>query len=98
MTQRLLQIAEAHWVTLDGETAPNGVDLLDLPIDRFLNTIHAFALRGGTPESRRSFEIQLWVPPPGVVPTVGPWSPDAETAAFRGLKQALGSNGTAAPE
>jgi hypothetical protein len=44
-------------------------------------------------------EAQIWRPPPGqdlVLPSDSPWSAERETAAFAGLKAALGSGGTIA--
>lgn len=98
MTQRLLQLAEQHWVTIDGEAAMRGVDPLELPFDRLLNIVYHVATREGTPDDVRKFDIRLWVPPPGVAPTRGPWSAEAEADAFRALKAALGSKVTATPE
>lgn len=97
MTQKLLRLAQEHWVTLDGDAALTGIDLLSLPFDRFLNAVYRYATREGTPDSIRSFDIRLWVPPRGVAPTRGPWSAEAEAEAFRGLKNALGMKGTASP-
>lgn len=98
MTQKLLALAEEHWVTIDGEAALRGVDPIALPFDRLLNAVYHFAIRDATPDNVRKFDMRLWVPPPGVVPTRGPWSAAAETEAFRGLKNALGSKVTATPE
>lgn len=98
MTQKLLAIAEGHWVTIDGEAAWKGVDVLALPFDRFLNAIYRYATRDGTEDSIRRFNIRLWIPPAGVAPTRGPWSADAEAEAFRGLKNALGAKVTATPD
>lgn len=94
MTQKLLATIEEHWVTVDGEAALRGIDLMELPFDRFLNAVYHFATREGTVESIRRFDIRLWMPPPGVVPTRGPWSPEAETSAFKSLKASLGLNNT----
>lgn len=93
MTQRLRTLASRHWVSYDAEATLSGVDLLHLDFDRFLNVIYHFSTRAGSPEDIRRFDAQLWVPPRGVVPTEGPWAPDAETAAFRSVKAALGMKG-----
>jgi hypothetical protein len=91
VTQKLLRLADEHWVTIDGEAALRGVDPMSLPFDRFLNAVHHFATREGSPDAVRKFEIRLWMPPPGVVATRGPWSAEAETRAFKALKAGLGS-------
>lgn len=98
MTQKLLAIAEGHWVTIDGKAAWRGIDLLTMPFDRFLNAVYRYATKDGTPDSIRKFDIRLWIPPAGIAPTRGPWTPEAEMQAFRGLKAALGSKVTATPE
>lgn len=90
MTQRLLQLAARDWVEIDGEAALRESDLLQLPFDRFLNAIYHWETRDRPPEAVRKFEIMLWVPPPDVAPTVGPWSPEAETSAFKAVRAALG--------
>lgn len=82
---------------LDGEAAGRGIDLLDLPIDRFLNRVYHFATKGGDPTSIQRFDNRLWMPPPGVVATRGPWSVEAETSAFKAFKAALGMRDPAAP-
>jgi hypothetical protein len=97
VTQRLIRLAREHWVTLDGDAALLGLDLLALPFDRFLNAVYRFATKDANPDAVRSFDARLWIPPRGVVPTRGPWSPEAETNAFLGLKNALGMKGTASP-
>jgi hypothetical protein len=99
VTQKLLRIADEHWVTFDGPAALRGVDPLELPFDRFLNAVHHFAIKDGQPDAVRKFETRLWMPPPGVVATRGPWSAEAETQAFKALKAGLGNaKAPAAPE
>lgn len=89
MTQRLLGYARQHWVSIDGEYAP--LDPLDLPFDRFLNLTYVHATRDMDPAAVRRFDLRLWVPPPGdTTPAQGPWSAEAETAAFKAVKNALG--------
>jgi hypothetical protein len=90
VTQRLLDLADQHWVTLDGQTAMSGIDLLALPLDRFLNSVYHYATDGGDAAALRRFDTQLWMPPPGVEATRGPWSPEAETSTFQAVKAALG--------
>lgn len=94
MTQRLLAVAAKHWVTLDGDRAD---DILELPFDRFLNTIYRYATKGGNEVALAQYDQWLWMPPPGVVATRGPWSPEAEQSAFRSLKAALGIRDPAKP-
>lgn len=87
MTQRLVYLAGQHWPVIDGMLASQGVDPLSLPWDRFLNTIYWWATRDATSQAVAKFEAQLWRPPPNEAPAPGsPWSPEAETAAFKALK------------
>lgn len=70
---------------------------MDLPIDRFLNLVYWFIVREGDPEDIEKFKIRLWRPPPGVEPTSGPWSPEAETQSFRAFSaQVKGAESVAA--
>jgi hypothetical protein len=87
VTQRLIELADDLWVELDGDTDH---DPLLLPFDRFLNRIYAHAIRGRDPAAVQRFNTRLWMPPPGVVATRGPWSAEAETDAFRSVRAALG--------
>lgn len=67
-----------------------GIDLLELPVPRFLAVVYFWATRHADEVGRRKFDARLYQPPPGVVPTVGPWTAEAEQSAFRALKAGLG--------
>lgn len=88
MTIRLLRIVTDAWPDIDGHLAlASGIDPLELPIDRLLNLAWAWAIKpaehADDPEREiEAFRRRLWIPPPGVTPTAGPWTPEAETAAF----------------
>lgn len=69
--------------------ASRGIDTLALPMDRFLSLIYWWLTDGVSPQEIERFNIRLWMPPKGVVPTQGPWTPEAETSAFKSLKGAL---------
>lgn len=98
MTQRLLSHARRNWVRLDGKAVWSRIDLLDLPIDRFLNALYHDLSRELDEPARRRLDAMLWIPPPDVVPTAGPWSPQAETQAFKAVKAALGMRDPGAPK
>lgn len=88
MTIRLVRIVAASFDTIDGELAlSSGLDPLELPLDRFCNMAWAWAIRPAdhaeNPENEiKKFRARIWQPPAGVTPTAGPWSAEAETAAF----------------
>ena len=42
---RLIGVAAEHWDAIDGEAASRGVDLFELPPDRFLNAIYWWAVQ-----------------------------------------------------
>lgn len=67
-----------------------GLDLLELPLPRFLAAVYFWATRNGDDVAQKKFDAKLYMPPPGVVPTQGPWTPEAEQSAFRALKAGLG--------
>ena len=81
MTRRLLASAEYYWPQIDG--ASPSLDLLDLPVDRFLNHIYWWLTKDANAEGVQAFNVKLWMPPKGVVAVKGPWSVEEETSAFR---------------
>jgi len=94
VTARLLGMLRENWTVIEGErewVSPGAPDLLELPIDRLLNLTYYWGTRNGDEAEVRKFDARLWVPPKGVAPTEGPWSPEAETNAFRAFaKQVRG--------
>ncbi len=60
---RLLGIAQDNWGALDGQAASQGQDFLTLPIDRFCNLIHWWALQHV--KDPEDFERRLNKPAPG---------------------------------
>lgn len=91
MTLRLTNIALDHWREIDGfAVSQNMPDLRTLPLGRFCSFVYWWATRGADDEATKAkFDSRLWQPPPGEV-AQGPWSPEAETAAFASVKAALG--------
>ena len=87
MTQRLVHLAAQDWARFDGSLAVLGIDPLQLPPDRFLNAIYYWLVNGHSSDAVDKFNRRLWMPPKGVAPTRGPWSAEAETAAFQGFKK-----------
>ena len=62
---RLASIADDRWAEIDGEAAFNGVNLLDLRLDRFCNAILYWCYQ--RIEDREQFHFQLEQPIPGRV-------------------------------
>jgi hypothetical protein len=60
---RLFYAAITHWDKIDGQAALKGVDLLALPMHRFLNAIHYWMLE--RVENVDVYEYNLTKPPPG---------------------------------
>lgn len=89
MTLRLLHLADKNWAKFDGWAASRPFDPFDLTIDRLLNTIYFWATQHASQKDLAKFDSHLWMPPPDIAVTEGPWSPEAETAAFKGLAAAL---------
>lgn len=88
MTHRLLHLMEDRWETFDGWYAveASGNDPLDLPFDRLLSVVYYWATQEADEQEVQKFDTRLHRPPPGVVPTTGPWTAEAETAAFKSVK------------
>lgn len=90
MTQRLTAVAVDQWRDLDGyAVAHNMGRLSDMPLDRFTNFVWWWAVQGADQKDREKFERRLFMPPKGVAPTTGPWTAEAEAAAFGALQQGL---------
>jgi hypothetical protein len=87
---RLVMIALDNWREIEGFAVSQGLeDLRKMRLGRFCSFIYWYATRNAEDEaSKRKFDARLWQPPPGEV-AKGPWSPEAETAAFAGLKAGL---------
>lgn len=81
-----------NWRDIDGfAVSTNMPDLRDLPLDRFCNFVWYWATRNAETQADVSrFEARLWIPPKGIEAVAGPWSPESENAALRGLKASLG--------
>lgn len=92
MSARLVGIALANWLPLDGFAVGHGLPPLgDLPIERLCAFVYWWATRNAQEEKDVArFDRQLWLPPaPDVEVKAGPWSPEAEMASLRGLKASL---------
>jgi len=91
VTLRLLLLADTHWTRFDGWAWARGVDVVELEVGRLAHLVQFWATEGAESEADlRKFEAQLWVPPAGVVPDRGPWSPEEENRAFAALKSSIG--------
>lgn len=90
MTTRLIAIASHNWRSFDGWCASRNVDPLELPLDRFLNTVYYWATRNGDEDSIKKFDRKLWIPEKGKeIPRESPWSAENETNAFKALKKMI---------
>lgn len=101
MTGRLLGLLEENLTVIEGEVALHDptVDLLEMPLPRLLNLVYFWGIRNGDENEIRKFDTRLWRPPPGEIPTEGPWSAEAETNAFRAFaKQIRGESPPDGPE
>jgi hypothetical protein len=94
VTLRLTALALDSWRELDGfAVSQNMPDLRTLPLFRFASFVYWWATRNAEDATARmKFDSHLWMPPPGEV-AQGPWSVEAETSAFAGLKAGLGGRG-----
>ncbi len=78
---------------MDGEAVTQGFDPLDLPVDRFLNWVWHTITKGMDDKARRSFEIEVYRPLPGMTlddVTDGPWSDEEATRSFMALAGQIG--------
>lgn len=90
MTVRLCAVAVERWDDLDGwAVSKNLPNLGTLPLERFTHMMWFWLTDGGEQKDIDKLRAQLWRPPPGVIPTRGPWSPEAETASFMALKRSV---------
>ena len=62
---RLFYIAQDRWPEIDGQASLNGVDLMSLPIYRFINAIYAWSLE--RVEDRQKFDDAIFAPIAGRV-------------------------------
>jgi hypothetical protein len=64
-TVRLASTATSYWARIDGQYTGQGVDLLSLPLSRFLNVVQAWALERMSGEDAEQWLIELDTPLPG---------------------------------
>lgn len=88
VTLRLLYVAAERWVEIDGEAASNGADLLDLPLDRFLNAVYYWAIQRVDVEDRDMWLAKLYEPLPGREPS--PETVKMEMESFAEFASAFG--------
>lgn len=77
---------------LDGLAVSLGMaDLRTLPLSRFVNFVWWALTRNAQSDADiAKLKAKLWRPPPEAEVVEGPWSAEAEMAAFRNLKAAMG--------
>lgn len=59
---RLASLAAEHWSEIDGEAAFNGVNLLDLRLDRFCNAILYWCYQRVEDRERLMFQLEQPIP------------------------------------
>lgn len=96
VTLSLLDLAARHWASFDGWC--RDIDPWELPAHRMLSFIYHWATEGAEESQLQKFDRRLWMPPPGVEATEGPWSREAEMSAFRGLASQLHVKTTGEPD
>lgn len=91
MTARFAGVAIDNWDDFDGWALTQGIEWVpDLPLSRFCHLVWFWMTQGAEKESDvDKMRSKVWRPPVGTVPTKGPWTPEAETAAFMSLKKAV---------
>lgn len=91
MTARLIDHAASTWSELTGWSLSRGITepLTDLPLSRFEALVWWFVIKDAEPDDVERIRARLWQPPKGVAPKTGPWSAEAEMAAFSAVKAKL---------
>jgi len=91
VTVRLAGAAVQQWADFDGWAVSRNIPPVGtLPIARFCNLVwYWLTYRAESEKDVSKIRNTLWRPPPGHVPTKGPWSPEEETSAFQSLRKAL---------
>jgi hypothetical protein len=82
---RLYLIAEDRWAEIDGTYAH--VNLLRLPIYRFLNCVYTWCIEHLDPSKREEWDTLLLAPLPGREKEVSEVQVEQEGAAFMALMQ-----------
>lgn len=96
MTVRLCLVAVENWEDLDGWAVSRNMPPLEsLPLERFGSLVWHWMSRNGEQKDIDRMRARLWQPPKGTEARVGPWSPEAETSAFKSLQAAVGQGKTA---
>lgn len=75
-------MARANWTLIDGQAAMRGVNLLDLPVGRFLRAVCAWVEARIGPEAYAKWEMKTFMPAVGETVAVGPWSQSEQAAVF----------------
>lgn len=88
---RLIGVAVRDWHRFDGWCASRNVDPLTLPLDRLCNLVWYRLSEHRKPDEVERLEAELHRPHDGDDGDVGPWSADAELAAFGQASQAAGT-------
>lgn len=60
-------------------------------MDRFLSLVYFWIVRDLDADQVKQIDAKLWRPPKGEVPTQGPWTAEAEKAAFKSLMGQIGA-------
>lgn len=90
---KLIGVAIAGWPYLDGPAARRGVDLLELPLDRFCSAVYSWRVEEATEKDRDDFDRWLMEPPADVIGDPDDASEEAieeDAASFLAVAGALG--------
>lgn len=99
MTHRLVNTVAQHWAVFDGWLASRNIEPMGMPPDRFLALAYYWLTRNAEEAEVRKFDTKLWMPPKGVkAAPESPWSPEAETSAFKSLKAQLNPGKVGQPD
>lgn len=92
---RLVHVAIAGWAYLDGPAARQGVDLLELPFDRFCSAVYSWRVENAEKKDREEFDRWLSAPPPAILLASDEdpedWQLEEEASSFLAVAGALGA-------
>ena len=87
----MLGFAIDNWQDVNGFCVAHRIDFRHLNVSDGADLIWWMLTKDGDEQGKERLKVWLWRPPKGVVPTKGPWTAEAETAALRNLQAGLAS-------
>lgn len=73
---------------MDAAAAERGIDLLELPLDRFCNWVYHFVASRLSERNRRAWDMELSRPAAGELPPE--WTEEGQAAAFMAASRETG--------